>query len=238
MEASGEFSFRTRYFGAGFTPYRLTYFSLVRNAAYPQIAVHAMQERTMRIMGGGQVEDNLHAGLQLRYVTREFVQEEFSLYEAITKSDSILRKRKQNVFYVEPGFAYILDPKWKTRTSVLLSNVGFADEKYEEINLDPVWDLGVGFSPPVAFGQWDLGLNYQITRAKTDPLDQVRIGTSYSYGLLSGILGFDRNNWSIGVLTSFWSARAGIVYVFNRVQTATGEIFENQTTFTELSFVF
>lgn len=242
MEASGEFSFRTRYFGAAFTPYRLTYFSMVSDSAYPVIALHAMSERTIRAMVGGEVEASefgrTSAGIQLRAVNREFVQNEFTLFDAITDGETVLARRSQNAFFIEPGVAHVFAGDWEPRVTGFLSGVGFSDQDHEEIDQNPVLDLGAGVRPPLGFGALDLALNYRAARNRPDPIGSVRGAMSYSLGMLEAITAASRDDWSAGLVTRFLSARVGIVYAVQEVVRPWGGRETVRSTFTEFSLVF
>jgi hypothetical protein len=238
-EASGEFTLRDHYFGLAFEPIRLTYFSVIRNEANPVIAIHAMQERTVRGQVGGEVEKGVYAGVQLRWVHREFVQDEFKLVDALTDPDTILQKHEQNLLLLEPGLAYTFEhAPWKPRASFMLSNIGYIDHNFDQVNTDPVYDIGIGASPELPIGDLDMGLNYRASRSLDNNWDQLRLGVSYTYGLLNGLLGADPRGFSIGILTSFWLARIGIVYNNTKIDTLDGNRVTDQTTFTEFSLVF
>lgn len=238
MEANGEFSFRTRYFAAAFAPYRLTYFSAIRNTSYPVISLHAMKERTLRAMIGGEIEEGAFLGMQVRGVDREFVQDQFTLFDAITDTEAVLQKKTQHAVFFEPGLAYEFQESWRPRVTAYLSNIGVVDREYEEIDSNPILDFGAGVKPPLGFGEWDLAANYHAQKSADDPWRNWSFATSYSLGLLDAIAGVGAEQWSAGVLTSFWSARVGIVYSARKVTTPLGDELTAQTTFTEFSFVF
>jgi hypothetical protein len=153
-EASGDLVYRHRWLGASITPLRATYFSVVRNQTYPVVAIHAMKEQTIRVMTGTEVDKNHRLGIQLRAVKREFVQDEFTLFEAITAPESVLERKEQNAFYAEPGYVYTWkELSWEPRVAFLLGNIGVVSQRYEEVDATPILDSGFGLAPPVGYGE-------------------------------------------------------------------------------------
>jgi hypothetical protein len=239
-ETNVQMTFRSDHFGMALIPERLTYASVIRDQSYPLIAIEAMQERAAIGQLGGEIYDHLYAGLQLRFVDRTFVANEFSLFDAITQGASaVLPVQHQDALYVEPGLAYILkDQPWQPRVSIKVSNVGFANQQYSDIPMQPIVDTGVGVAPPLGLGELELALAYRSGEDDYQTTGGLRLGASYSLGLLQAIIGLGRDNNSIGVISSVGSVRAGITFSENHIDEGDGSALDAKTIFTEFGVVY
>lgn len=217
-------------------PLRWTYYSVVRNQAYPDVAIHAMQEKSALLQFGGLLQKSLKAGLQVRFVDRKFVHEEFNLFEAIPEIEKYLNVKEQKLILFEPGLAYeILDNgeshSWRPLLTMNISQLGFVSKKYAEVPVKPVVDTGISVTPPVGIGELEFGLNYRwssdIAREK-----KFRIGTHYRLGLAGFVGAYDSDEWSLGMLSTFQSISAGLMYKRAEIKN-----FDNQRVYDDSGYV-
>jgi hypothetical protein len=215
-EASGEMSFQTKYFGARFVPYRVTFFSALRNAAYPTLALHAMQERSFSFQGGSKLFDNLHGGVELRIADRKFVHREVTLYEISAEDGAdLLKPQEQKAIYVEPGLTYFFQIPWKPRVSILGRNLGTVDKQHEALRFSPQLEGGVGIAPPIRYGTLEVGVD--VRRDLEDDIISAQVGTSYVLGAMQLLAGIGNQFLSGGVIFGYGSTRVGIAYSSTRI---------------------
>jgi hypothetical protein len=237
-QLSGEVSLRSKYFSFGFAPYHLTYFSVVRNQAYPVVALRAVQERIFRVQAAAPVNTWLQAGLQARFVERQLVQNEFTMFEAIAEGRDVFERRDQNVVYLEPGIAVFGEGTWKPKGTLLLSNLGFASRELEETKRAPVIDAGYGVSPPIGFGNLELGIDYRISDMRPNLVDRFGFGADYKLGLIELMLGWGSEYFNFGLMTSFWSAHVAILFASQKFHDADLHERYRNSIMTEFSFDF
>lgn len=237
-QLSGEVSFRSKYFSLGFSPYHLTYFSVVRNQAYPVIALRAAQERVLRAQIANSFTPWFQAGLQARFVERQLVQNEFTLFEAISAGQGVLQRRDQNVLYLEPGIAIFGEGTWKPKGTAMLSNLGFANKELDETKRVPVVDLGYGVSPPIGFGDLELGLDYRVSDMRPNVWDRFGFGADYKLGLIELMTGWGTDYFNFGLMSSFWSAHVSILFASQKYTDADEHDQYRNSIMTEFSFDF
>lgn len=210
-----------------YQPLRLTYFSLVKNQAYPDIVIHAMQEQSMAVQWGGFLNSDLRIGLQARLIDRKFVHEEFNLFDAIPEMDRHLVLRSQKLILIEPGFVYEVHgdedvEQWRPLLTANLTNIGFADHLYDDVPSRAVLDTGFSLSPPIAFGDWELGLNYRWA-SQIDGDKKMRLASQYRLGLAGFLFAIDQDQWSFGVISNYRSVSAGLMYERTRAENIDGQ---------------
>ena len=249
MESNLELTYRTSHFGVSVVPERDTYYSIARNKAYPVMAFHAMQERSIGLQYGGKVspfedgdspEDTyLLLGAQARFVDRKFVHTEFSALDLATEDrNTLFEVKKQNAVYLEPGAVYVINNSWKPRSSLFISQTGWADKRYDEVPTAPELDLGSGIAPPVGWGNWELGLNYHFFTTQQNTWDNLRFGTDYEVKPFQAIFGIDNKNTSVGVITSIALAKIGVMYSHDRYPQLDGKYSYGDLYFTEVGIQF
>lgn len=237
-QLAGSLGLRTRYFSAAFTPYHLSYVSVVRNQAYPVVALRAAQERSLRAQVAGPVTPWLQAGLQTRLVERKFVQNEFSMFDAIADGQKVLVPKEQRLVYLEPGVSFFGAGTWAPKASVLLTNMGFADRQHEETKQAPVIDTGVGVAPPLGFGVLEVGLNYRASDMRPNIWDRFGFGAGYRLGLIETTLGWGNEQVNLGLMSSFWSAHVAVLFSSKRYRTDDLRDEYRSSVMTEFSFDF
>lgn len=126
----------------GIVPVRAGIAYLRRNAAYPEISVHAFKE--MELFGKiglySSDDQNLKVGFQTRYLRREYVYQEFYALDALTDS-SVVKLRHQDALYLEPGITYTWDAEWRPEFSAMLSNLAVY-QRGSHMPMDPLIDFG------------------------------------------------------------------------------------------------
>jgi hypothetical protein len=227
FQGSGQIWLRMPYFAVWYQPLRWTYFSSVINSSYPDIAVHAMQESQLAAQWGGRVDEHWQAGVQVRLVDRKFIHEEFNLFDAIPNIENYFQVKKQKLILLEPGFAYRVsgDPwsdYWQPTLSANLTHLGWADEKYEFMPLQPVTDFGFSVLPQISYGELEIAINLRASsEVKVDKT--AGLGLQYRLGVASVLAGYARDQWSVGLSSAYKSLNAGIMYERREVSDFRGD---------------
>lgn len=233
FEASVLLWWRSEKIAISYQPMRWTYFSDVRNQSYPDIAIHGMQEQSIQGQIGGFLDQNWRAGVQLRFLDRKFVHEEFNLFEALPTIQDHFQVRTQRAFFIEPGIAYELNESeelgnWRPLLALNLSQAGWVDRNYDDVQMSPILDAGVSVSPPVVYGEWEVGLNYRWTSYVSEQR-KFRIGTLYRLALAEFYGGYDPDDWSLGFSSTFRAFSAGLMYKRTKLGDTLGQSFEDSS---------
>jgi hypothetical protein len=246
MEGNIEAAFKTELFGLSFSPYRLTYYSYVRNQALPMIALHVMQEQSLKLSFASFVEEDWAVGLQSRLVKRRFIAVDLSLTDVIgEQNEDFLPRQDQNVLFLEPGIWYrpeaggeLAQSDWSPVFSATVTNLGFADEKNESLALDPIFNVGLGAVYEGEWGQSGLGLNYAFNSDYISELDPLSVGASLGLGVTQFTASLSNLGYALGALIHFDGLRASITLEEARVNLAPGDDRKNKTVYTQVGFAF
>jgi hypothetical protein len=231
FEASAMLWWRSEKMALSYQPTRVTYFSAVRNPAYPDIAIQAMQEQSVQWQTGGFVTDTWRIGVQLRYLERKFVYEEFTLFDALPHIEDYFKVRDQKAFFVEPAIAYEFNQSqelkdWRPLLTTHLTQAGWTDHSFDDVPVEPLLDSGFSISPPIRYGTWELGLNYHWT-TRVSAERKFRFGTLYRWSFAEVDLAYDQDQWSLGFLARMKMISFGGMY---------RKTTEQDATFAELRF--
>jgi hypothetical protein len=239
MEAHIQASFLRETWGFSYSPYRLFYYSLIRNSALPVIPLYAGQEQSVSAQIASFAENNLYWGLQLRAVDRRFLLSEFTLTDALASGGSdFLQSKTQRALYIEPGVLYSFEEKpWKPQAGLTIKNAGLVDTKYEELPTTPDWHLAGSISPPLELGELELGLdlffNSYVDEAKQIP----RLGASYKLGAMQAVASYSVQEYSAGFLLHYDRWNGGLTYWRKKFENLIGEQDQLQTVYLELGFI-
>ena len=82
---------------------------------------------------------------------------------------------------------------------------------YDEVPSKGLIDTGLSFSPPLSYGELEIGLNYRWT-SQIEGDKKFRAAAQYRLGLAGFLVAIDPDQWSLGVISSFRSLSAGLMY--------------------------
>lgn len=238
FEGSAQLWWRSERVSFLYEPLRWTYFSRARNQAYPDIAVHAMQEQAVIGQYAMSSSKSLRWGLQVRGVERKFIQDEFNLFDGLSHMEDYFQVKKQQLLFIEPSVDVSLaadDPgvrQWNPRWSLMIQQLGVVDHKYAEAPVTPFVDTGLSVDIPVGFGEWQWGLSYRFIE-NPDEERKFRLVTRYSLGLATFSAGYDPDEWSFGVLSTFRILGAGLMYKRASAMDYNGQRVYDDSTFFE-----
>lgn len=233
FEASLLMWYRTEKLAVSYQPMRWTYFSDVRNQSYPDVAIHGMQEQSIQAQFGGFLNQSFRAGAQLRFLDRKFVYEEFNLFQAIPTIEQQFHVRTQRAIFIEPGVAYEINQSeevkdWQPLISLHLSQLGWVDRNYDDVPVEPILDAGTSVSPPIGFGDLEIGLNYRMT-TNVSQQRKFRVATLYRLALAEFYAGYDVDEWSAGFSSTFRAFSAGLMYKRTQLGVPSGRAFEDSS---------
>lgn len=239
MEASIEASFVRENWGISYSPYRLFYYSLIRNSALPTVTLFAGQEQNLAMQIASYEPDDFYWGLQVRAVDRKFILSEFTITDALASGGSrYFDTQTQRAIYIEPGILYSFDEReWKPQVGLTIKGVGAVDKKYNELPTTPDWHVAGSVRPPVRFGELELGLDLLFNSYYTDSKDIPRLGTSYKIGAVQALASYGDKEYSLGFLLHYEGWNGGLTYWRKKFENLLGEKDQLQTVYLELGFV-
>lgn len=220
-----------------YQPFRVAYFSSVRNQSYPDLSLLGVQEQSLQVQAGGFVTDNWRFGLQARGLDRRFVYEDFNVFTALPELEQKFQVRRQKALFLEPGLAYEMNQteefrQWRPLFSLNISQLGWVDKSYDEIPIQPLSDFGLSVSPPVSEGDLEVGLNYRWT-VQTSLERRIRLGSVYKWAGLELTGGIDADQWGLGASTEIFKSRLGLMYQRSQISQSGGLKSFDESTFLE-----
>lgn len=239
MEANIQASFIRETWGLRYSPYRLFYYSLIRNSSLPVITLYAGQEQSLAGQIASFAENNFYWGLQLRAVDRKFIFSEFTLTDAIADGGSeYFRTHHQRALYIEPGILYAFEEKeWKPQIGLTMKNAGMVDTKYNNFPTSPDWHLAGSVKPPVSWGELELGLDLFFNSYVEESREIPRLGVSYLLGAMQAVGSYADREYSLGFLLHYENWNGGLTYWRKKFENLKGEPDQLQTVYLELGFI-
>lgn len=237
IEANTDINFQSRFFNAQFTPITLKGFSVVRNEANPDVQLYAVEEKGFLFQSGYEYFKGFYAGVQARIISRKFIRQRFKLVELATDAGKEkVKAKEQTATYLEPGLSYFFDAAWKPKVSVLIANLGFYSNRYQELYTPVEPQIGLGFSPPVGWGDLSIQLDYRsMNYEEKEITHKLHLGTLYHFGSMYLSGGIDSNGISAGVFYGLDKINAGILYSTTQL-TNQEENFYTQTVYVQLGW--
>lgn len=239
MEARIEASYLRETWGLAYSPYRLFYYSLIRNSSLPVITLYAGQEQTLTGQVASFADNDFFWGLQVRGVERKFILSEFTLTDALASGSSqYFQTHSQRALYLEPGVLYAFESKpWKPQAGLTIKNAGFVDQKYEVLSTSPEYHAAGSVKPPVGFGELELGLDFMFSTYQREARDVPRVGASYKLGAMQALGSYGDKEYSAGFLLKYDIWNGGLTYWRKKYVNLLGEQDQTQTVYLEFGFV-
>lgn len=237
IEASGELAFRSEYLNAKYVPANAKFFAVTRNEANPDVDLFAVIEDNYTVQSGAELIDKLlYAGMQIRFVKRQYVRRRFKLLELTTESGkTLLRFSKQQAVYFEPAMTLALPMIVPTRLSVMLANGGIYSGDSTGLPIPVQLEGAIGVTVPVPIGELELDLDYRGLSYDEEPLDRFHWGAIYRFGSMNLMGGLDVFGASGGIFYEVERVNAGIIYSTTRVPWNSDE-FYTQTVYLEVGW--
>lgn len=238
MEANIEGAYRQPMFGIAFSPYRVLYFTAIRNKALPIVTLLASREQSLRVQFGSYLGDDWSWGVQFRGVRREYIGQTFSLADAAVEGgNSIFDTRSQSAFYVEPGLLKEwTESSWKPQMTFAVTQLGVVDHKSDYFPASPALHVGAAVHPEVSLGRWEVGVNADFHSDTKHWSDPFRLGSSYELGVtrFSGSVG--RSDHALGFQVSYNDFYGGLSYTSRWIKNWFGSDEWVRTVFFEFGF--
>lgn len=235
IEENTELNFVSKYFNARYTPLAVKSFAVIRNEANPDVELYAVQQRGFAFQGNYPLSENFIAGLQTRFVDRKFIRQRFKLVQLGTaEGKNLLKPKEQKVTYIEPSLTWVSQSTWKPRATLMVSNLGIYSEEYIELETPIDVQVGVGISPTVKWGEFELSLEYRSMTYRESDIEKLRLGAMYKLGAMYLAGGLDTNGISGGIYYSLEELSAGIMYSTTKI--ANNDDYFSQTVYVQLGW--
>ncbi len=214
LEAAGsvKLTFLAPHFAAQFTPYEATLNSIIRNASYPVVGIHAINERSLRLSWGSELWKNILAGSHLRIFERRFVHDEFQMFQAITNSGALLKPHEQTGFSLDPSLTWWFDNPWQFRWTLGVENLGWVNKSYSEMPFQPQFTSGIGVATPLSLGLLEMGLDLRMPRDRSLALNDFMFGSNYRFGALQFLAGINERYVAGGIRFALRNIDLGVSY--------------------------
>lgn len=238
IEGNTDVHFRSPYLTGRYVPLSIKGFTVVRNQANPDIEIQALQESGFTFQTGHLIYGNLYGGIQTRFLSRTYINQQFKLVDLGTQDGKdLLQPKKQNLTYIEPGlFMPFESVSWSPKFSLFLANAGIIDHYDSQLNPPPELQGGFSVTPPLRWGRLDLSLDYKrLSLTDQNFTDKIHLGSLYHFGALYLSTGIDHYGSSAGLFYSLEKINTGILYSTTKTSTAE-ESFYTQTVYVQMGW--
>lgn len=240
-QVSTSLNYTTSNFSLSAVPFRATIFSVIRDPVNPRAALYAAYDREVKLQYAYEIpESNWVVGTNVKFLHRTYILEEFTFLDAIFDIDAILNKKQYSALYFEPSVGYFFDTPWLPRFVLFAENITMSlGNNNRDFNEKPNINLAFGISPPLPLGFLELNLNYNNNLNRSyAKIHTFRFGGMYSLGLMNVAFGIDAYDKSLGVFSTLWSTRIGILYESRSLQNVIGEDVDDRSVLAEFSYIF
>lgn len=123
-KAAGSAWYQYENWAFGVVPLRVGYAALSRNSAYPEISANVFKDLEVFGQAGWFVTDDrrFRFGLKGRYIHRDYVYQNFALFDALS-NPALVSIRRLDVVYLDPGIVYTWDAAWEPTFSANVTNL-------------------------------------------------------------------------------------------------------------------
>lgn len=213
-EVSAEISFQAAKWGVAIEPYRLIAVTRFENPALPMIDMVIAEEQSIKGQIASYTSENFYAGLQVRYTHVRYIDQYFSLSEAVAgNNEELFAAQTQDLLYFEPGFLYAWeDVTWQPQVSAVLAHWGVTSKKTDAYAVQPQGLLGASVKPPMPLGLLEVGMQAQLQSETRNLRDALRAALSYQLGILQAVVSLSDYDRSAGFLLSYKNFSTGLSY--------------------------
>jgi hypothetical protein len=210
-----EFYYQRAFWSFSFSPYKIWYYSHSRNPAFPVIDLHVLEEKDLQFQLGSALNSQMVIGTNIKLISRKFIHDSISFYDLLVDENS-LTASEQKVLLLEPGL--IWNPETETdlhpELSLLITNLGFQDKKYEGFSVDPTVHAGAALGVVKNDLQFKLALqaDSQNPRERNDKTETWRAGTIIGNDWLDFTYSANKTEQSFGFLSKGKYFYSGIIY--------------------------
>lgn len=214
FEANTELYFRSRYLNASFSPYQVSYFSVVRNEANPDVGLHASKDEGFVFQGAYAFwDERLSLGVQFRTITSEYIHQQFKLLDLATEEGKKqLQPLKITRTYLEPSATYFSKTDWQWRLTAVMANALVSGERDADIHPKVHPELSVGLTPYDGWGSLEVSLDYRNFLVSEENSDKFHLGIIYNFAAMYLSSGFDKAGSSLGLFYKVEQINAGVLY--------------------------
>lgn len=237
LEGNVDLNFKSPKVNVQYTPVTLKAFSVARNEADPEVQLYVMQESGFTVQTGVELTRELSVGVQARILKRKFVRKRFKLTALGTQAgQDLLKPNEQSTTYFEPAATYEFSTTWRPRVSVMVANLGYVSQKYDDLPTPIEPQCGLAISPPLQWGDLDLTLESRSMNYLENAQKKLRAGAMYHFGSMYLTTGVDFNGLSAGVYFDVEKVNAGILYSTTRYFND-DDSFYTQTVYVQLGWL-
>lgn len=225
LETAADIAFLTETMGFAIQPVRLNYYTLFRNQALPEVTLFASREESLRAQFASYMDRDLYWGVQIRYLHRKYIAQDFFLTDALAQDGSkLFEPEEQNVLFLEPSLLYANDEHWlRPQLSASLTNWGFADRKSTAYKSSPQFHVSGAVVPDFGPGKWGFGFDAFWDNQVDTALEPLSLGTYYEIGILRVFGSVAQKSSGLGFGASVGDFNLGLAYSDKTVENTFGD---------------
>lgn len=197
------------------SPYKIWYYSRSRNPAYPLVDLHILEQRELQGQLGSALDEHTLVGLNIKLLSRKFYHDSISLYEVLV-DDQLIKHKEQKVLLFEPGIIWTHESEspLKPEVSLLISNLGLQDKKYDGFSIDPTLHAAAALGFVKADWHCRLGIetDSQNPREPHPNTELWKAGTVIGNNWAEFTYSANKSEQSFGILSKAKYFYSGLIY--------------------------
>ncbi len=211
-EMFADVMFTSKLLNSKYSPASYKFFSVIRNDAYPDVELFAVEEQNLTLQSGYSF-GNFDLGVEVLQNKWKFIRTRFKLLAVSTQQGlEKLKPKEQNATFVQPALTYNFPMAWQPRVSMKVVNLGTVDQDYNEFRHPSETQFGFALSPEIFYGKIDVMMDYKSLNYEESDWEKVHFGLLYRFGSMNLGFGFDNNGSSVGIFYGLEQINAGILF--------------------------
>ena len=214
FEGDLEIHYQKDNWAVGFSPSRLSYYTIVRNQVLPFISLYASNEQVLRGQMSWDWNSEIKVGLQARAVMRAFILSEFFATDAVVEDSNVLRRHYQNSIFLEPGVVWSPSQlAMETQISATVTQLGISNHHYAGIPDRPEGEIGFSVRPETKAGTLRIGPHLSFNEQNPQIKDQLRLSGIYEIEKLKYLASISKSELDVAAFVQRNDLSAGVVVV-------------------------
>ncbi|MCB9025323.1 MAG: hypothetical protein H6625_03325 [Bdellovibrionaceae bacterium] len=213
MMATSNLWFQSDWWGLSYTPIKSHVVTHIRNTTLPEITalMSTTSELMLRAGAISMYDSNLSLGANLRYVTSEFIRQQFRVIDVIA-DPNILEIKKNQTVYLEPGLSYKFDVATTPTLSATLTDLAIY-KKGDSTENDIALELGLMTSFYIFDYNLRTSIHYSSRNDISNFTDRFRLGGIFEFSPQTSLsFDFAASELGLGVLSQWGYFTYGLGY--------------------------
>jgi len=231
--------FQHDWWAVGYVPFRAGFAFTQSNPAYPEISTQMYKESELFANAGlySSDDNNFRVGLSGRYVQRNYVYQNFAVFDALA-DPSLVEIKHESALYLEPGVVYAWKTNWDPMFSWTYTNFPVF-QTGDRLPIQPLFDFGFSSSLGDFSHAFHSALHYTSRPDAVDFFSRLSWGATYNFDERAAAnLLLGTSQFGLGANGRLDFVDLGVSYKAERLQVEPGRMVTVSTLTVETGLAF